>query len=78
MHFWEKINKNSTIHQLKNFAEFFSQQDFCFLKYLYEKIKFVLANEFEDILTEEAYQDLLHSIDKIYFSFSHATLNVKY
>lgn len=76
MHFWDKINKNSIIQQLKNFADYFSQQDFCFLKYLYEKVKHVLKTEFEDILTEEAYVDLKQFLDKVYFSFSHATLNV--
>jgi hypothetical protein len=76
VHFWDKINKNSTVQQLKNFQEFFSQEDFTSLKYLYEKTKMVLKNEFEDILTEEAFADLLAFLDKQYFSFSKPTNTV--
>jgi hypothetical protein len=77
IHFWDKINKNSTVQQLKNFQEFFSQEDFTSLKYLYEKTKMILKNEFEDILTEEAFADLLVFLDKQYFSFSNPTHTVK-
>jgi hypothetical protein len=73
VHFWDKINKNSTVQQLKNFQEFFSQEDFTSLKYLYEKTKMVMKNEFEDILTEDAFSDLLAFLDKQYFSFSNPT-----
>lgn len=76
IHFWEKINKNSTIQQLKNLGDYFTQEDFCSLKYLYNKILFVLKKEFEEILTEEAFQDLLQYLDKTYFSFSNPTLSV--
>ena len=74
VHFWDKINKNSTIQQLKNFGNHFSQEDFCSLKYLYEKIKSVLADEYEEILTMDAYEELKKAIDKIFFSFSNPTL----
>jgi RNA polymerase subunit RPABC4/transcription elongation factor Spt4 len=76
VHFWDKVNKNSTVQQLKNFQEFFSQEDFTSLKYLYEKTKIVLNNEFEDILTEEAFNELKIFLDKTYFSFSNPTHTV--
>jgi hypothetical protein len=76
VHFWDKVNKNSTVQQLKNFQEFFSQEDFTSLKYLYEKTKTVLNNEFEDILTEEAFNELKLFLDKAYFSFSNPTYTV--
>jgi ribosomal protein L40E len=74
VHFWDKISRNSTIQQLKNFSDFFSGEDFSSLKYLYSKIKYVLYLEFEEILTEEAYSDLTQQVDKIYFSFSNPTV----
>ena len=39
-------------------------------------VKNVLINEFEDILTEEAFQELLVFLDKQYFSFSNPTHTV--
>lgn len=74
VNFWDKINRNSTIQQLKNFGEFFRQEDFCSLKYLYNKIKTIIKKEFEEILTEEAYEDLIYFIEKNYFAFSNPTL----
>jgi predicted Zn-ribbon and HTH transcriptional regulator len=76
LHFWDKIYKNSIVQQLKNFGEFFTQEDFCSLKYLYNKIHHVLRSEFKEILTEEAYSDLLQNLAKTYFSFSNPTLTV--
>lgn len=73
IHFWDKINRNSTIQQLKNFSDFFSAEDFNSLKYLFNKIKFILKGEFEQILTEEAFSDLIYHVEKYYFSFSNPT-----
>jgi ribosomal protein L40E len=77
VHFWDKINRNSTVQQLKNFGDFFRQEDFCSLKYLYNKIKSVIKKEFEEILTEEAYEDLLYFLEKSYFAFSNPTITTE-
>ena len=78
VHFWDKISKNSTIQQLKNFADFFMQEDFCSLKYLFEKVKFIIKTEFEEILTEEAIEDVYKSLSKAYFALSNTTSTVKF
>lgn len=78
VHFWDKISKNSTIQQLKNFADFFNLEDFCSLKYLYEKVKKIIKYEFEEILTEEAIADVYSCLEKAYFSLSNTTQTVKY
>jgi ribosomal protein L40E len=75
-HFWNKVNKNSTVQQLKKFSEFFTYGDTQSLKYLYNKIKYIFEKEYKEILTEDAYNDLLKAIEKIYFSFSNPTLTV--
>jgi ribosomal protein L40E len=77
-HFWNKVNKNSTVQQLKNFPDFFTHGDTCSLKYLYNKIKYQLEKEYKDILTEDAYADLIKAVDKIYFSFSNQTFTVTF
>ena len=77
VHFWDKISKNSTIQQLKNFADNFLIEDFCSLKYLYNKVKDVIKTEYEDILTEEAIFDLYNSLSRAYFSLSNTTLIVR-
>ena len=77
IHFWHKINKNSTVQQLKNFADFFSGEDFCSIKYLYNKVKHVLKIEFEDLLTEESYIDLIQHIDKYYYSYSNPSMSTE-
>ncbi len=76
VHFWDKISKNSTIQQLKNFADYFKIEDFCSLKYLYEKVKFIIRTDFEEILTNEAIQDVYICLEKAYFSLSNPTLTV--
>lgn len=76
VHFWDKISKNSTIQQLKNFADYFMLEDFCSLKYLYEKVKLIIKQEFEEILTNEAIQDVYSCLEKAYFSLSNPTLTV--
>ena len=84
IHFWEKLYKNNTIHQLKNFGQYvlklnlkkFSSDDFCSLKYLYEKVLNVIDTEFEEILTEDALKELKAAIDKIYKHFSSSNQSV--
>jgi len=73
VHFWDKINKNSIIQQLKSFSNFFLQEDFCNLKYLLSKIKSVVKKEYEEVLTEDAYYDLMYYLDKTYYYFSNPT-----
>jgi hypothetical protein len=76
VHFWDKISKNSTIQQLKNFADNFLIEDFCSLKYLYNRVKYVIKTQYEEILTEEAIFDLYDSLSRAYFSLSNTTLTV--
>jgi ribosomal protein L40E len=76
-HFWNKVNKNSTVQQLKNFSDYFTHGDTCSLKFLYNKIRYIMEKEYKEILTEDAYTDLIKAIDKIYFSFSNPTLTVR-
>jgi len=76
VHFWDKISKNTTIQQLKNFADYFILEDFSSLKYLYERVKTTIKQEFEDILTDEAIHDLNNCLEKAYFSLSNPTLTV--
>jgi hypothetical protein len=73
LNFWHKINKNTTIQQLKNFSDYFYSQDFNSLFYLYNKIKNVIKLEFQEMLTEEAYSELLFNIDRYYTIFSKPT-----
>ena len=48
------------------------------MKYLYQKIKFIIESEFETILTEEAYEDIISYIDKTYKNYSKPSHLVKY
>ena len=68
--FWDKINKNNIISQIKDFQYNFEITDFYNLRYLYNKIKFVLKLKYEKILTKEAYDELILYIDNIYNLFS--------
>lgn len=76
IHFWEKINKNQIIQQLKTFSDFFTKEDFSSLKFLYKRIKEVVSTNFEEILTEEAIIELHRVLDKNYFAFSNQTTTV--
>jgi len=76
VHFWDKISKNTTIQQLKNFADHFMLEDFSSLKYLYEKVKSIIKLEYEEILTDEAINDVHNWLEKAYFSLSNPTITV--
>lgn len=66
INFWDKINKHNTLQQLKNFQTKFYPEDFSSLKYLYFKIIYILKVHFEQILTEDAYSEILKYLEKIY------------
>jgi len=70
IHFWDKINKNHIIQQLKDFGNFFNQEDFSSLKFLYERTKEIIKENYEEILTKEAYDELTLYINKMYQLFS--------
>ncbi len=76
VHFWDKISKNSTIQQLKNFSDFFILEDFSSLKYLYEKVRFIIKKEYEEILTDEAIYNIYELLERAYFALSNPTLTV--
>ena len=68
--FWDKINKNNIISQIKDFQYNFEINDFYNLRYLFNKIKYVLKLKYEKILTKEAYDELILYINNIYNLFS--------
>lgn len=70
VHFWDKMNKNHIIQQLKPFTSLFKEEDFSSLKYLYARTKEIIYQNYKDTLREEAYDELISFIDKIYNSFS--------
>ena len=70
VHFWDKINKNNIIQQLKDFGNYFNKEDFSSLKFLYERTKEIVRENYEEILTKEAYNELTLYINKIYQLFS--------
>ena len=66
IYFFEKIIKNHIISQLKDFGNYFKEEDFCNLKYLYSRIKEIIKKYYQDIITLEAYEDLMNYLDSIY------------
>lgn len=75
VHFWDKLNKNHIIQQLKTFTSFFNKEDFSSLKFLYERTKEILSVNYKDILTDEAFIELTTFVERIYslFAFPSAT-----
>lgn len=70
IHFWDKLNKNHIIQQLKPFTNFFKKEDFSSLRYLYERTKEILNYYYKNRLTPEAFGELFLYIDQIYKLFS--------
>jgi hypothetical protein len=70
VYFFEKINKNHIVSQLKDFGIYFHEEDFSSLKYLYLRIKTIIEKYYKDIITIDAYEELMHYLDSIYALFS--------
>ena len=70
VHFFEKINKNHIISQLKDFSNYFNAEDFSSLKFLYSRTKEIVTKYYQDIITAEAYEDLMNYLDSIYALYS--------
>ena len=70
VYFFEKINKNHIISQLKDFGNYFNPEDFSSLKFLYSRTKEIITKHYQDIITLEAYEDLMNYLDSIYSLYS--------
>lgn len=70
VHFWDKLNKNHIIQQLKTFSSFYAKEDFSSLKYLYERTKEIISVNYKEILTEEAFDELIAFVERIYSLFA--------
>ena len=70
VYFYEKINKNHIVSQLKDFGIHFHEEDFSSLKYLYLRIKTIIEKYYKDIITIDAYEELMKYLDSIYAVFS--------
>ena len=70
VYFFEKINKNHIVSQLKDFGIHFHEEDFSSLKYLYLRIKTIIEKYYKDIITIDAYEELMKYLDSIYAVFS--------
>lgn len=70
VYFFEKINKNHIISQLKDFGEYFVPEDFSSLKYLYSRTKEIISKYYQEIITSEAFEDLMNYLDSIYLLYS--------
>ena len=70
VYFFEKINKNHIISQLKDFGNYFKAEDFSSLKFLYSRMKEIIKKYYQDIITQEAYEDLINYLDSIYSLYS--------
>ena len=70
VYFFEKINKNHIVSQLKDFGIYFNEEDFSSLKYLYNRIKIIIEKYYKDIITIDAYEELMNYLDSIYALFS--------
>ena len=70
VYFFEKINKNHIVSQLKDFGIYFREEDFSSLKYLYYRIKTIIEKYYKAIITIDAYEELMNYLDSIYALFS--------
>ena len=70
VYFFEKINKNHIISQLKDFGNYFNSEDFSSLKFLYSRTKEIVSKYYQDIITSEAYEDLMNYLDSMYALYS--------
>ena len=70
VYFFEKVNKNHIVAQLKDFGIYFHEEDFSSLKFLYHRIKTIIQKYYKDIITIDAYQELMNYLDSIYALFS--------
>ena len=70
VYFFEKINKNHIISQLKDFGNYFNLEDFSSLKFLYSRTKEIITKYYQEIITLEAYEDLMNYLDSIYSLYS--------
>ena len=70
IYFFEKLNKNHIVSQLKDFKYYFQEEDFSSLKYLYFRTKEIIEKYYKDIITWDAYDELENYLDSIYSLFS--------
>lgn len=77
INFWDKINKHNTIQQLKNFQTKFFPEDFTSIKYLYFKILNLLQAEYQDILTDEAYNEIIGYLQRMYRLYTKPSITVE-
>ena len=70
IYFFEKINKNHIVSQLKDFGIYFREEDFSSLKYLYYRTKTIIEKYYKAIITIDAYEELMNYLDSIYALFS--------
>lgn len=66
LNYWNKLSNHSTMQQLKDFQYYFNIDDFDSIRILYSKIINVLHNEYKEILTDEAFEDLEAYVNKLY------------
>ena len=70
IYFFEKIYKNHIISQLKDFGDYFNPEDFSSLKFLYSRTKEIIRKYYQDIITLDAYEELMNYLDSIYALYS--------
>ena len=70
IYFFEKINKNHIISQLKDFGDYFNPEDFSSLKFLYNRTKEIITKYYQDIITLDAYEEIMNYLDSIYSLYS--------
>ena len=70
IYFFEKIYKNHIISQLKDFGDYFNPEDFSSLKFLYSRTKEIIRKHYQDIITLDAYEELMNYLDSIYTLYS--------
>lgn len=70
INYWEKIIKHSVISHLTNFESRFIFEDFTSLKYLHNKIIFVIKKHYKNKLTKEAYDEVIAYLKKMYNLFT--------
>jgi hypothetical protein len=55
---------------LKDFGDYFNPEDFSSLKFLYSRTKEIIRKHYQDIITLDAYEELMNYLDSIYTLYS--------
>lgn len=77
INYWFKINKHIIVSHLKKFSAHFSPEDFSSLKYLNSKIIKIINENYKGLLTNEAYNEVINYVNKMYRLFSKPTLTIE-